>query len=164
MGEMEGDQSGHKSTAPGTICQNCGAWAHAGTVCPRCGSDLNHHQGPSPVGAAKPGPLRQPGPTRGIQVQDGRCSLCGQPLVRKASQLGTVCVIIGMGLLSLGAPLLNSFVVSIVGFIIIAFGIWRQANPTFKAVCPNLAEHVQSQKRCVPSRFIVDLSSLHSSS
>jgi hypothetical protein len=129
-------QRSPESGGPWVICPNCALQVETGPICPRCGTLRTK---PTPQSLSQP-PASQAGPSRTFRegnLDDFDCSKCHTLLERRPSREGPVCFILGVGAMTFGPLLLGgSLAPALVGFGLLAWGVWRQSYPRLVPWCP----------------------------
>ena len=127
------------------ICHNCGHRITGIDRCPSCGYDLNPQHDPlSKV-------TQYPVEDLSFPDTSPMCTNCGHHIfVNKPSQLGAISTIVGFALLIILAPLfgmaagwIGSFLGSLIGFVLLSIGIWKQHSPSLIERCDRCGK-----KRC----------------
>lgn len=142
--------------AESEYCPTCGARASAGEICLRCGATLAAHEPPeegsdnerigdteaSPVDVSPSETLREAGGAsrrlgRTIEESVHRCPRCDQPMAMMPNQrLAVALTIVGFGVIIILTPLAG-FGFAVIGFCILALGMWLQAHPRYERRCMN---------------------------
>ena len=138
-GRMRSDERDCDYSPLQTVCQNCGQYLRGADICARCGaSSASSSLSRGDTVQALPENDRIDSYKRERpRSQHSTCSECNDILVKRPSQTGTVMVIAGLGLLIVGTPLVKSFLASVLGFLVMGIGIWKQANPRMIKICPS---------------------------
>lgn len=143
---MSSEASDNSGSGP-TVCPRCGRRFVGRGICPGCGA-LPSATSPAPSGPAPGESPLHTSPSRPAAVDQRSsgfvspgshesCAKCGQSFVCRPARTGTVLCILGMGVLVLLCPFVRSFLLAVVGFGLLAWGMWKQANPTSILKCPH---------------------------
>ena len=134
---MEPNQLNNPSDEADIVCSSCGTLYTYSTICPCCGSTTSDNNAASKAtnsGMYQNPRIEQSLPTK-PRVNNNYCPECFGQLHRVPDRLGIILTISGIGILSILSPIMRSLVITLAGFFLLAFGMWKQAYPKFSLKC-----------------------------